>query len=318
MPSDDGNPEVKERPADDNLWVRKTQIEVYPTFPTGGLSMADQVAAKLARRSFAASGLSARRLASLGDRKLVASRQGAAAMKRRNKRRSAKPKTKLALPDLEQAKAAVVASLTSPGSQREYRRAIDGFVAWYCCEPRLSFSKAVVTRFRIHLEERHLAPATINLRLAAVRRLAYEAADSGLLSPELAAAIRRVKGARKLGVRLGNWLTPGEARALGQLPDPTTLRGARDRAMLAMLLGRGLRRRELADLDLVHMQRREEHWAIVDLIGKGGHIRTVQVPDSVKQEIHRWCSTAEISAGKILRSVCRAGTIWGDGSIACN
>jgi site-specific recombinase XerD len=185
--------------------------------------------------------------------KLIAAVREAAAMKRSNKRKLARPKTKLGLPDLEHAKAAVVASLSSPGSQREYRRAIDEFVAWYCSEPRLSFSKTVVTRFRIYLEERHLAPATINLRLAAVRRLAYEAADSGLLSPELAAGIRRVKGAKKLGVRLGNWLTQDEARALWQLPDANTLKGTRDRAILAILLGCGLRRRELADLGLVHI-----------------------------------------------------------------
>ena len=66
------------------------------------------------------------------------------------------------------------------------------------------------TRYRITLEQRHYAPSTINLRLAAVRRLAYEAADCGLLSPDLAAGIRRVKGARRLGVRIGNWLTAEE------------------------------------------------------------------------------------------------------------
>jgi len=93
----------------------------------------------------------------------------------------------------------------SPESQRSYRRSIDDFVCWYCSEPRLSFNKTVVTRYRIHLEERLLAPGTINVRLAAVRRLAYEAADTGLLSPDLAAGVRRVKGAKKLGMRLGNW-----------------------------------------------------------------------------------------------------------------
>ena len=77
----------------------------------------------------------------------------------------------------------------------------------YCSEPRLAFNRTVVLRYRIHLEQRRYAPATINLRLAAVRRIAYEAADAGLLSPELAAGIRRVKGVRRLGVRLGNWLT---------------------------------------------------------------------------------------------------------------
>jgi len=116
-------------------------------------------------------------------------------------------RTKLGLPDLEHAKSAVLVSLRSPESQRSYRRSIDDFVCWYCSEPRLSFNKTVVTRYRIHLEDQSLAPGTINVRLAAVRRLAYEAADTGLLSPELAAGIRRVKGAKKLGMRLGNWLT---------------------------------------------------------------------------------------------------------------
>jgi hypothetical protein len=68
----------------------------------------------------------------------------------------------------------------------------------------LAFNRTVVLRYRIHLEPRHYAPTTINLRLAAVRRVAYEAADAGLLSPELAASIRRVKGVRRLGVRMGN------------------------------------------------------------------------------------------------------------------
>ena len=85
-----------------------------------------------------------------------------------------------------------------------------------------------------------MAPGTINVRLAAVRRLAYEAADSGLLSPELAAGIRRVKGAQKLGVRLGNWLTAEEARRLWRAPETETLKGKRDRALLAVLPGFGV------------------------------------------------------------------------------
>src|SRR5262249_37964203 len=95
------------------------------------------------------------------------------------------PKIKLGLPDLDQAKAAVLSSLRSPKSQRAYRHSIDEFISWYCPDPRLSFNKTVVTRYRIHLESRPLAPGTVNVRLGAVRRLAYEAADSGLLSPEL-------------------------------------------------------------------------------------------------------------------------------------
>jgi len=94
-------------------------------------------------------------------------------------RKSNRHKTKVGLPDLEHAKAAVLVSLRSPESQRSYRRSIDDFVRWYCSEPRLSLNKTVVTRFRIHLEDLQLAPGTVNVRLAAVRRLAYEAAQLG-------------------------------------------------------------------------------------------------------------------------------------------
>ena len=184
-------------------------------------------------------------------------------------RKAHPPKIKPGLPDLDQAKAPVLNSLHSPESQRGYRHSIDEFITWYCSEPRLSFNKAVVTRYRIHLETRQLAPGTINVRLAAVRRLAYEAADSGLLSPELAAGIRRVKGAqkKKLGVRLGNWLTADEARSLWQSPGIETLKGKRDRALLAVLLGCGLRRRELAERELSASLHKPEDNMVTPLSG---------------------------------------------------
>ena len=151
-----------------------------------------------------------------------------------SKRTHPRPKTVLRLPDLDQAKSAVLNSLSSVDAQRGYRHAIDEFVDWYCSEPRLSFSRTVVLRYRIHLESRRLAPGTVNLRLGAVRRLAYEAADCGLLSPDLAAGIRRVKGVKKLGVRLGNWLTPEQSRRLWQAPGGGRLKEKRDRALLAV------------------------------------------------------------------------------------
>src|SRR5712671_6004508 len=104
-----------------------------------------------------------------------------------SRRRRSSTKSVLRLPDLEHAKTAVLNSLTSVDAQRGYRHAIDEFVDWYCSEPRLAFNRIVVLRYRTHLESRQLAPGTINLRLGAVRRLAYEASDCGLLSADLAA-----------------------------------------------------------------------------------------------------------------------------------
>jgi integrase len=226
------------------------------------------------------------------------------------------PKRVLALPDLEQSKAAVLNSLTSASGQRTYDHAIREFVAWYCSEPRLAFNRTVVLRYRIHLEQRHYAPATINLRLAAVRRVAYEAADAGLLSPELAAGIRRVKGVRRLGVRLGNWLTPEQGRRLLTQRTPTTPRELRDHAMLAVLLGCGLRRGELLALRLGWIQQREEHWVIADLVGKGGHVRTVPMPAWVKDAIDAWTAVASITEGTVFRAISKVGRVWGNGMTA--
>jgi integrase len=207
----------------------------------------------------------------------------------------------------------VLNSLTSVSGQRTYDHAIREFVAWYCSEPRLAFNRTVVLRYRIHLEQRKYAPATINLRLAAVRRIAYEAADAGLLSPELAAGIRRVKGVRRIGVRLGNWLTPEQGRRLLESATPSTARELRDHAMVAMLIGCGLRRAELLALSLESIQQREEHWVIADLVGKGGHVRTVPIPTWVKSTVDAWTAAAAITHGRVFRAINKAGRVWGDG-----
>jgi site-specific recombinase XerC len=129
-----------------------------------------------------------------------------------------------------------------------------------------------------------LAPSTINVRLAAVRRLASEASDTGLLSTDTAAGVRRVKGAKRLGGRIGNWLTIDQSRALLGKPSDS-LRGKRDRAIVALLIGCGLRRAELEGLRTGDFQVREDHCVIADLAGKGKHIRTVPVPLWAKRAV---------------------------------
>ena len=145
-----------------------------------------------------------------------------------------------------------------------------------------------------------------------MRRLAYEASETGLLGPELAAGIRRVKGAKRLGVRVGNWLTVDQSRTLLGEPPSDSLRGKCDRAILALLIGCGLRRAELVGLGTEDFQVREEHWVIADLIGKGKHIRTVPVPMWAKRAVDEWTTAAGIGGGVIFRRVSRLGKIWGD------
>jgi len=219
----------------------------------------------------------------------------------------------LRLPDLDHCKTAVLNSLGSPASRRVYEFAINQFIAWYCSEPRLAFNRIVVVRYRMYLESRHLAANTINQQLAAVRRLAHEAADAGLLSPELAAGISRVRGVKQLGFRSGNWLSTEQSSEVLKHAYGDSMRAKRDYAMLAMLFGCGFRRSELVGLELDDIQMRQGHWAVVDLIGKGGHIRTVPIPAWVKAALDQCTCAANIKEGKIFRRVARLGKVWGDG-----
>src|ERR1700727_1373094 len=201
-------------------------------------------------------------------------------------------------------KALVLDSVSSPITRRVYNLGLDEFIAWFAQEPRpAGFTKATVTAWRVALEARGLGPISINVRITAVRKLAVEAADNGLLAPELAAGIARIKGVRSHGVRVGNWLSLRQAQALLNAPDVRTKKGLRDRSMVATLLGCGLRRSELTNLTMRHIQQRDNRWCIVDLVGKHGRVRTIPMPTWVKNAIEAWTAAAGVMDGHLFRPV---------------
>jgi site-specific recombinase XerD len=122
-----------------------------------------------------------------------------------------------------------------------------------------------------------------------------------------------VKGAKRLGIRVGNRLTIEQSKTLLQEVMPETTRGKRDRAILALLIGCGLRRAELVGLKKEDLQIREDHWVVADLIGKGKHIRTVPVPTWVKRAVDEWTDAAGVGNGPIFRRVNRLGRVCGEG-----
>src|SRR5450756_772780 len=207
----------------------------------------------------------------------------------------------------------VLDSVSSPITRRVYNLGLDEFFEWYGREPRPGFTKATVCAWRVALEARGLGAVSINVRITAVRKLAVEAADNGLLAPELASGITRVKGVASKGVRLGNWLSVKQAQALLNTPDVTTTKGLRDRAILAVLLGCGLRRSEVTALTMSHVQQRDGRWCIVDLVGKHGRVRTIPMPTWVKVAMDAWTSAAGIADGFVFRPVNRAGRVQGVG-----
>ena len=147
-------------------------------------------------------------------------------------------------------------------------------------------NRRAVQQYRSVLESAGLAPPSVNLRLSAVRKLAAEAAENGLLDGSVAQGIVSLKGVRQSGARAGNWLSREQARDLLAQPEIETTEGKRDRAILAVLLGCALRRSELAALDCGHIQQRDGRWVFVDLVGKGKRIRTVPIRFGTMRPCH--------------------------------
>ena len=109
----------------------------------------------------------------------------------------------------EKLKMLVLDSVSSPITKRVYNMALNEFLAWFQQAPRPGFTKATVSAWRVSLEDRKLGSSSIIIRMSAIRKLAAEAADNGLLAPELAAGISRVKSAKCVGIRVGNWGAAG-------------------------------------------------------------------------------------------------------------
>lgn len=211
----------------------------------------------------------------------------------------------------------VTDSLGSPHSVRMYRRALLDFLAWHESQGRPPLTKAVVQEYRAALEKpkpdnKKLSPASVNLRISAIRALAREAADNGYMDQALANGVSHVKGVKAQGVRLGMWLKKKEAQDLLKAPDVLTLKGLRDRAVLSLMIGAGLRRSEVASLTFEHVQQREGRWLIVDMIGKGNRVRSIPIPSWAKAALDDWAEAANVKAGFVFRAIHKGGYVTHD------
>ena len=197
----------------------------------------------------------------------------------------------------------VLNDLQSERTKRDYRRALNDFMAWYAISGHTALTKSVVNSYNTTLQTQGVGVASINQRLCAIRKLAREAADNNLIDDRAAQGIAHVVGIAQRGQRTGNWLTTTEAEALINAPDDITLKGKRDRALLAVMVGCGLRRDELARLTRDHIQQREGRWVIVDLLGKRAKLRSVPMAAWIKVLIDHWTQAAGIVTGPIFAYV---------------
>jgi integrase len=216
--------------------------------------------------------------------------------------------------DWRRLKALVLDSVSSPITKRVYNLGLDEFISWYLRKPRPGFAKATVAAWRVSLEARGLgpvdqSPSTCESRPSANWRWRLRITD--YLRRKWRPAFARIKGVRSQGVRTGNWLSLQQAQALLNAPNIQTLKGLRDRAMFAILLGCGVRRAELATLTFGHLQQRESLWCILDLVAKHGRVRTVPMPPWVKTAVDDWSRAAGIFDGRLFREINRGDRLNG-------
>jgi integrase len=205
----------------------------------------------------------------------------------------------------------VLNSVVSEHSKRNYAKALDE-VFTLCANRSQGLSRALLMEYRAAMLEKKLSASTVNVRLSAVRKLVGEAQRNGIIDAEEARNLAGVPNLSQKGTRLGNWLTRDQAKELLTVPDRSKIKGERDYAILALLLGCALRRQELASLDIGDIQLREGRWVVADLRGKGGRVRTVAIPLWVKKAIDGWMVAAKIEKGRLLRPLSKSGKVIGD------
>jgi integrase len=212
---------------------------------------------------------------------------------------------------LERVLALVLDRVDSPRSKEAYGAAVKAFLVWYRRTDRERFDRASVMSYRAELLDAGRAPSTINQQLSAIRALAKEAGHAGLIDVAVVVGIDDVRGVKNAGTRTGNWLTLPQAQRLLDAPDTSIVKGVRDRAILALMLGCGLRRSEMAALEVRYVQQRDGRWVVVDLVGKGRRVRSVPMPSWAKAVLDVWLRWAGIADGRVFRSLRKGGRLDG-------
>ena len=202
--------------------------------------------------------------------------------------------TQLAVTNGNDVVALAVAGIDSASTKRAYTRHLNSFMA-YAAAYGDGFNRQTVQAFKSAMMAAGASPANVNQALSAVRKLADESCYAGLIDDTTRRGIIEVKGVKVKGEKLGRWLSAAEAQALINAPDTSTVMGLRDRAILAVMVGAGLRREEVTRLTLSHFQQVMGRWVIVDLLGKHGRTRSVGIAPWVKYAVDAYVLAAAIA-----------------------
>ena len=202
----------------------------------------------------------------------------------------------------------VLDGLTSEHSRRAYGRALRDFLSWYEIQGRPGLSKRTVQAYKAHLQAQDLAASTVNLTLSAIRKLAVEAVDNGLVDEHTAAAIRRVGNVRAETVPAGRDIAPGEIAGLmlACAGDPSPA-GVRDAALIGLLYVTGARRSEVVALDVGDYE--PSTGALTIRHGKGNKQRRVFITNGAQDAADDWLAVRGADPGPLFCPVNKAGRL---------
>jgi site-specific recombinase XerD len=204
----------------------------------------------------------------------------------------------------------VTNTVPSANSKRAYRGALIEFLTWFTDSGYTTLNAAAVHAYIEALRQSGRSKAAINQHLTAIRKLAGQAATNGLISQLDAWGVDRIKNEKQRGRKVGHWLERDEAQQFIHFPlrlyqqeEISYLKALRDRAILCVMIGAGLRRAEVASLTFDHIQQREGRWVFANLVGKGEKPRTFGIPDWVKKAIDAWASASGVRRGRVFRAL---------------
>lgn len=212
----------------------------------------------------------------------------------------------------------VIGKSNNANTRRAYSNALFGFLRWYESSGKPGFSDISVKAYVEYLKAGNLSPGSINLKLSAIRKLSRELEDQGLLDTLNAVKIAQINGLIPLNTRIARLLSREQAQRLINAPDTATLKGLRDRAILALMVGCGLNRSEISGITHLDIQQVQGRWAVADLVGKGKRSRTVPMPPWAKVALDGWVNAlvdlglSPIPTQRIFRAINKGDRLAGD------
>lgn len=222
--------------------------------------------------------------------------------------------TPYTLPDIRD----MLAGQLAPSSIRIYKRDVKAYADFAQDEQRnLSpFDPQTLIAWRDHLAmNTTMSPHTINRMMSAVRRTIKEAAARSLLDGSIAAAFHEVAGVsvkalkERLKMHARTRITPEDMRRLAESPNPATLKGLRDRALLATLASSGLRASECATLTSAQIEKQGEGY-ILKVQGKTDiGFRDAYLSVEAKELIDAWIEARPVESPYVFTSFSTRGAI---------